>query len=252
SGALISIIFLALGSLLAWYNNTRHDPDWYGQHYQRGQAVVATLQEPLVEKANSYKSLATVTAVQNKNRFVLTAGDLTIYFQKDSAFTLKVGSRIIFSKPLQEIRNTGNPGGFDFKRYSLFQGITHQVYLQQDQFVVLEGTKETLLKKILFVIRRQVLSILRRYVPGEKEAGLAEALLIGYKDDLDSNLVQSYTNTGVVHVIAISGLHLGLVYWLLLQLLKPFRKRKNFKWLIPAIIIPALWLFSMVAGGQPS
>src|SRR4030095_14745006 len=129
SGALISIIFLALGSLLAWYNNTRHDPDWYGQHYQRGQAVVATLQEPLVEKANSYKSLATVTAVQNKNRFVLTAGDLTIYFQKDSAFTLKVGSRIIFSKPLQEIRNTGNPGGFDFKRYSLFQGITHQVYL---------------------------------------------------------------------------------------------------------------------------
>jgi competence protein ComEC len=252
NGALISIIFLALGSMLAWYKNIRHNPDWYGHRYQANQAVVATLQEPLVEKPNSYKSLAAVTAVQNKNRFVFTAGDLIIYFQKDSTLTLKAGSRIIFSRPLQEIRNTGNPGGFDYKRYNLFQGITHQVYLKQYEFVVLGETKQSLLKKILFAIRRQVLSVLRRYVPGEKEAGLAEALLIGYKDDLDRNLVQSYTNTGVVHVIAISGLHLGLVYWLLLRLLKPLTKRKNFKWLIPVIIIPALWLFSLVAGGQPS
>jgi competence protein ComEC len=77
-------------------------------------------------------------------------------------------------------------------------------------------------------------------------------LLIGYKDDLDKTLVQSYSNTGVVHVIAISGLHLGLIYWLLLKLFWPLQKRRDLKWLRPILIIAGLWLFSLLAGMQPS
>ena len=56
------------------------------------------------------------------------------------------------------------------------------------------------MKKTLFLIRDKTVAILHHFLPGEKESGLAEALLIGYKDDLDKTLVQSYTNTGVVHI----------------------------------------------------
>ncbi|TMI86483.1 MAG: ComEC/Rec2 family competence protein, partial [Bacteroidetes bacterium] len=76
--------------------------------------------------------------------------------------------------------------------------------------------------------------------------------MIGYKDDLDQTLVQSYTNTGVVHIIAISGLHLGLIYWLLLRLFKPLKKRKNLRWLRIVLILVGLWLFSLLAGAQAS
>ncbi|HKZ65931.1 MAG TPA: ComEC/Rec2 family competence protein, partial [Chitinophagaceae bacterium] len=100
--------------------------------------------------------------------------------------------------------------------------------------------------------REKVLNILRNNIQGNKELGLAEALLIGYKDDLDKTLVQAYTNTGVVHIIAISGLHLGLIYWLLVHLLKPMQRHKYVKWLRPLIIICGLWLFSLLAGAQPS
>src|SRR5678815_5428568 len=62
---------------------------------------------------------------------------------------------------------------------------------------------------------------------------------------------RSYSNTGVVHVIAISGLHLGLIYWLLAWLFKPLQKRK-FRWLRPIFILTGLWLFSLLAGAQPS
>ncbi len=180
-------------------------------------------------------------------------GKIILYFKKDSLVPpIVYGSQIIFKKALQEIKNSGNPGGFDYKRYSLFQGITHQVYLKPGDFSLLASTNKKWLHSFLDMTREKVLNILRTNIRGEKELGLAEALLIGYKDDLDKTLVQSYTNTGVVHIIAISGLHLGLIYWLLLLLLKPLQQRKYLKWIRPVIIILGLWLFSLLAGAQPS
>jgi competence protein ComEC len=253
NGIAITIIFTALGCLLAWYKDIRHDPAWYGKYYKPGFLLLATLQESPVEKINSYKALATITAVENDYKLISTKGNAILYFKKDSTgFILDYGSQIIFSKPLQEIRNAGNPGSFDYKRYSLFQDITHQVYLNKNEFVDLDKNRQSLFGKILFLIRRKVLSILRRNIQGEKECGLAEALLIGYKDDLDKNLVQSYTHTGVVHIIAISGMHIALIYWVLAFLCRPLKKIKYSKGLIAGIIISGLWLFSLLAGGQPS
>jgi len=253
NGVTIIIIFLSLGSLLVWYQDIRHNSNSYGNQYKNSDDVIAILQEPLVEKANSYKAVARITAIGKNNEFTAAKGDAILYFQKDpDILSLDYGSEIMFSSPLQEITNAGNPGGFDYKRYSLFQGITHQAFLKKGGFIVLDKKEQSLFGRMLFPIRKKVLSVLRTNIPGEKELGLAEALLIGYKDDLDKNLVQSYTNTGVVHIIAISGLHLGLIYWLFVQVLKPFKRKKISKWLNPVIIISGLWLFSLLAGGQPS
>jgi competence protein ComEC len=76
--------------------------------------------------------------------------------------------------------------------------------------------------------------------------------LIGYKDDLDKSLIRSYSNTGVVHVVAISGLHLGLIYALLKYLCVPFGKKTIGRWLKLPIMLSGLWLFSLLAGGAPS
>src|SRR6266498_4373788 len=63
NGIAITIIFITLGTLLVWYKDIRHNPAWYGHHYKKGLLIKAILQEPPVEKTNSYKVLATVTAV---------------------------------------------------------------------------------------------------------------------------------------------------------------------------------------------
>ena len=67
-------------------------------------------------------------------------------------------------------------------------------------------------KQALFNSRDYVLQTFKKYIPGPAEVGLAEALLVGYRDDLDKNLVEQYASTGVVHIIAISGMHFGLIY----------------------------------------
>ena len=253
SGLAIISLFISVGGLLAWYKNIKHDEKWFGEKYASDDGLIITLLEDPVEKTKSYKANASVDYLVLRDSAIKTKGTIIVYFKKDSSVTkLEYGSQIIISKSLQEIKNSGNPGGFDYKRYSLFQGITHQVYLKENEFEILPGENKTRFNEFIFDSRKKVLNILRKNIKGEKELGLAEALLIGYKDDLDKTLVQSYSNTGVVHVIAISGLHLGLIYWLLLRATFLLTKRKNIKWLRPVLIIAGLWLFSFLAGAQPS
>lgn len=252
-GFVLVALLAACGALAVWLNDVRNNEHWVGHFYQPGDIISVTLQEPLVEKANSYKALARVeTLYQNKKPKVST-GDIILYFRKDSVPPpLVYGSRLLLAAPLQAIRNAGNPGSFDYKTYSLFQGITLQVYLTQNDFVIQDGTEQTAIDHFIYRSRAWVVNTLKTFIPGEKEQGLAEALLIGYKDDLDKNLVQAYSNTGVVHIIAISGLHLGLIYAILFLLTKPMKRSKRL--LLPrlCIILGSLWLFSILAGAGPS
>jgi competence protein ComEC len=253
NGIIINTVFISIGALLVWYQDVRHSDQWFGHSYADNISIVISLEEPLVEKTKSYKANASVNYIMTNDTLIKVKGKIILYFKKDSLLpALDYGSKIILNKPLQEIKNSGNPGGFDYKRYSLFQGITHQVYLKPGEFEILPGKNANTYQRILYPVREKVLNILRENIKGDREVGLAEALLIGYKDDLDKSLVQSYSNTGVVHVIAISGLHIGLIYWLLVQLLRPLRKGKYTRWLQPVLIIIGLWAFSLLAGGQPS
>lgn len=252
-GLSINGIFISIAAILTYSNDVRNDPCWIGHSPIVSSAFIVTLQEPLVEKTNSYKAIAIVNYLQDNSELIPATGNIILYFKKDSSVTaLTYGSQIVFNKPLQAIKNSGNPGGFDYKRYCLFQGITHQVYITPKEFKVLSEKNITTYRQFLFSTRQKVLNILRRYIKGDKETGLAEALLIGYKDDLDKTLAQAYTNTGVVHIIAISGLHLSLIYGLLVLVLRPIQNINRLRWLRAFIVIAALILFSLLAGAQAS
>jgi competence protein ComEC len=256
NGVCINILFLAAGLLMAYYKDVSHQQQWLNRVYHQKDIITATLEEPLSEKANSFKAVASVQEVFRSDSIFQVTGRIIIYFRKDSAANqlrqLVYGSQVVFSKSLQVIKNAGNPGDFNYERYAAFQGIYQQVFLETSDYRLLISRNEKWLTRFLFAAREKVLKIIAYYIPGKKEAGLAEALLVGYKDDLDKTLVQSYSNTGVVHIIAISGMHMGLIYWLLNMVLGFLKKRKQTKWLVAALTIAGLWMFSLLAGGGPS
>jgi competence protein ComEC len=215
--------------------------------------VKLVLLEPLSEKTNSYKAIARIDEIKAGDTIFQTNQKIIVYFKKDSLCRkLVYGDQIIFSKQLQQIRNSGNPGAFDYQQFCARQGIYEQVFLNPNEFVLL-NTKETqLITQFLIDVRNSVIRIIKKYIPGDKEAGLAEALLIGYKDDLDKGLVSSYSGAGVVHIIAISGLHLGIIYGLLNGIFLLIKLKRKSKWIKPIFIITGLWLFSLIAGASAS
>ncbi|GAB4093829.1 ComEC/Rec2 family competence protein [Flaviaesturariibacter terrae] len=241
-------MLIAIGALACYRADVRNDAAWVG-HGGRGNAFIAEIRGEVVAKANSWKAEAKLRYCFRNGRWEEVHGGAVLYFRKDGSPAPRPGDRIQATAALQEIRNSGNPGSFDYQRWSLFQGITHQAYLQQYQ--LLPGRAVQPLQTLLGTTRGWVLRCLRRYLPDSKAQGLAEALLIGYKNDLDKELNNTYARTGVVHIIAISGMHLALVYVLLLGVTIPLSAPRR-RLLRLVVVLGGLWAFSLLAGGGPS
>jgi competence protein ComEC len=207
------------------------------------------IDEPLSEKLSSYKTVALIKKVDGAES-VSVGEKILVYLKKENTTSkLTYGDQLLFKSNLKPVKGMGNPAAFDYGKYCNLQGIRQQVYLTSSNFIQIPRKETNLLKSWLYSSQQKIVSILQKYVPAT-ESGMAEALLIGYKEDLDKSLVQSYSNTGVVHIIAISGLHLGLIYALLAGICTILRVRKPI--LKAGIIITGLWTFSLLAGAGPS
>lgn len=255
-GFILYLVLVSFGLLITWQKDMRHDKDWYGNAYKEGDYLLVHIDEPLIEKTKSFKADGYVEAVVQNDKMVPCNGKLLLYFSKDSSVNdLKYGDRILIHKNIQAIKNSGNPGAFDYRRYAAFQQIFHNVFLKEKDWVQLadKGRSGSMFRRFIFNTRESILSLLRNQMQaGRDELGIAEALLIGYTNDLDKDLVQAYSNTGVVHIIAISGMHLALIYVMLVWLFAriPFVKRS--KWAQAVLILCCLWIFSLLTGGAAS
>ena len=253
-GLQINILCVCIGCFIAYYANIQHNKNWVGNQYQLKDKVILTLQEPLTNKAHTYKAIASIDAVYHNGKWEPVKGKALLYIHKDTGIVrLGYGSRIMTDAPLITIINAGNPGSFDYKQYCLFQGITHQSFLKTEQYVLLGNTIPSYLYYYLFKIRGHVLGLLKKNIPEKDAYGIAEALLIGYREDMDRDLTLAYSNTGVVHIIAISGMHLGMLYGTMVLFFSLFKKRKwVMVWIKPIVLLIVLWGFTLIAGAVPS
>jgi competence protein ComEC len=253
---IVHVLLVAFGLLLTHFNYINKSKQWYGHFITDSSLVSVKILEPLAIKTNSYKAEAAVEIVSNNSKASQnTAGKVVLYFSKDiDKSTLpKYGSRLLVSAKLQPIKNAGNPGGFDYKRYMYFNKTTHQGYVKQTDFVVLEKSKPNIFYKTIYDARDAILQTLQQQLQASRKVvGIAEALLIGYKEDLDKDLVQAYSNTGVVHIIAISGMHLGLIYVCLVWLCSNLPWVRKNKYVQVVTILACLWLFSLLTGASAS
>lgn len=252
-GCLLQLLLLLAGSFMAWKQDIRNNNNWYGHLYTDSSYLIVRINEPLVQKEKTSKAEGIVESVVRGGEAIPVLGKVFLYFAKDSAVTLQYGDRILINKKIQPIKNTGNPGAFNYRRYAAFQQAYHTVFLHRNDFVVLHEKNVQPFMCIVYAARDHINAVLQKFLSKDKSIiGIAEALMIGYKEDLDRDLVQAYSNTGVVHIIAISGLHLGLIYFMLSWIFNrlPLLKRNASVKVI--LILSCLWFFALLTGGSAS
>ncbi|MFZ1529499.1 MAG: ComEC/Rec2 family competence protein [Ferruginibacter sp.] len=252
-GILLNFFILSLALLLTYRANSSRCSNWYGNLMTDSSKLLLRINEPLTAKDKSYKTTAEVEAIVNTGTVKIATGKLLLYFSKTGNIQLQYGDKIIIDKPPQWIRNSGNPGSFNYERYSSFQQLFHTVYLKPEDYVVAGESSPNWFYGFLYHSQDYILNALRKNIPGSaNEEGIAEALLIGYKEDLDKDLVQAYSNTGVVHIIAISGLHLGLIYAVLVWIFTKMGVMRRSKTVSVILILTVLWMFSLLTGASAS
>jgi competence protein ComEC len=253
TGAALNVILISTGALVVYFNHPANKQGWLPKLYTGHECTKAVLQEPLTAKKGSYKATAAVKQLITNGNTITVSGNIIIYFSPAVKVTdLSYGSIIIINKPLIPVKSSGNPSAFNYQRYCMFAGISHQVFLQPQDFAIAQGSETRSMQQLIFYCRQSILNTLSTFIKNPRARALAEALLIGYKDELDKNLVQAYSNTGVVHIIAVSGMHLGIIYLLLGYLLHPLRKNHYGRGLSFISILAGLWIFSLLAGAGPS
>jgi competence protein ComEC len=230
----------------------RRHPDWLGNQYASGDRVVVQIQDPIRESQKSYYTRAKVSGRIRSGQYAPAKGWVFLTFSKQIATVPEWGDILLIVQPLEVLHRSGNPGAYDRNALALRRQIHHQTYLDQKAFHILYRKGPPWLGNLVARSREKLLQCLKQFIPGKKEAGLAEALLVGYKQDLDPETVSDYTSTGIVHVIAISGMHLGIIYLLLHTLLQTISGRGLGKGLKAVLVLLGIWSFSLLAGNGPS
>ncbi|RYG02717.1 MAG: ComEC family competence protein, partial [Chitinophagaceae bacterium] len=252
-GASLNLLIAGCACAILSIHDSRNDSQSFTQTYVPGDQYLLVINEPLSERPGSFKTTASVKCIYSGDRIRRANGNFLVYFDKIPANkTLRYGDIIYTSELPGLVSATGNPAAFDFREYCFLQGINHQLFLRNGKFGVLPGRETSRLKLLIFSLRERIVTTIAANIPGTREAGLAQALLIGYKDNLDRDLIQSYSNTGVVHVVAISGLHLGLIYAILVLFTGRLARNRFGKWVQLSLILIGVWLFTLLAGASAS
>ena len=141
-----------------------------------------------------------------------------------------------------------NPHTFDFSAYLAQRGIRHQMYIKADEASLIAKASEP---GTLQSLRAWIAHRLSLAFPTPRESGVAKALVLGDRSGLDQELREVYTKTGAVHVLAVSGLHTGVIASILIWLLARLPLRE-WPWLQVLLLAAGLYAYVALTGFSPS
>lgn len=253
-GILLHLLYLFTGMVCVWQHDIRNSKSWIGRHVNDSDPVCIRIDEPPLERKNRIRISGAVLGRIYNGQWTNTCGRIQVYLKKDSALPFPGSGEIwLVRKTLQPIRNSGNPGAFNYSRYAGFRDTYHRVFLDSDNRVVVGYEPPGFFSGMLIAARKQILDRLRKNLGDAGNTyGIAAALLIGYTEELDPDVLDSYSHTGVVHIIAVSGMHLGLIYLLLNRIFVFIPFLKNSRLLQSLFRISGLWLFALLTGASAS
>lgn len=215
------------------------------------QAVITSSAE---EKENTWKYTAEVKFINDSTGWKIISGKILLYLRKASFPTpFRYGDQLIIEGMPQELKPPMNPGEFNYKRFLGFRNIYHQQFVNDSASVVRAGSQPpSLIYAAACRIREAAKEILNRHLPEVRQRAVACALLLGVNDALDEELTHAYSAAGAMHVLAVSGLHVGIIYGLLLLFFRPFSSTQKGKWALAMVSIMVLWLYAVITGLSPS
>ena len=214
---------------------------------------VGTLLETPVERAKTWRAEVMVTAAGHPDTLVQHQEEVIVYFLKsDSLIIPTVGEQIIFFASPSLITNDDNPYAFDYRGYMQRRQIYRQVMLSEKNWKRVEQDAGINPRILAERTREKLLAVYERGGLSGDELAILSALTLGYRKTLDPEIRQTFANSGAMHVLAVSGLHVGIVFMAFRLLFSFFNRFRWGRWVYVVAALLVLWGYAFLTGLSPS
>ena len=215
-------------------------------------AYKAVITSEPAEKQNSIQCKLDVYAIWNGKTWRPVSGLVNGYVSLKKGTTLQYGDLLYVSGSPELTAPPANPGAFNYQQYLSYSRIHHQQFIRDDFEIIGHDTPSWFLDKA-FGLRKHSVQQISKYITDEYARGVTLALVLGVKDELEDDLVKAFSATGAMHVLAVSGLHVGIVYAFVFLLLKRLGlSRRKYRWVLALVSVMVLWCYAFLTGLSPS
>jgi len=177
---------------------------------------------------------------------------IALYYQNDPQLSLpSIGDSIFFNAGIVEITNNSNPGEFNFARYMKDNGIIYSTFVQRGKIRFGGNSCQYKIRRLASHVQLFIENKLREHSIQGKELAVISALFAGDRSMIDYETNKSYISSGVVHILSVSGLHVGILFMFLSVLLGKKNSNVTYTILRLIIILATIWFYAFITGLSP-
>lgn len=214
---------------------------------------IGYLNDFMLQKPTNYQTTIRVQKVRINNQWFPADGQVQLSIRKEAGRRVPAyGDVLLIKGEPRAVSAPLNPGQFDYRKYLAAHNIHHQQYLYPGQFRKIGENIRNPALALSIKLRHNLDKVFRKLVPSHREYGIASALVLGIKDELDNDIKATYSNTGTMHVLAVSGLHVGLVFSILSIGLKRLRSSVSHRLFSAVVALAVVWTYAFITALSPS
>jgi competence protein ComEC len=253
AGAVITVFMGISGYQLAALQFPHNDSRYFATQLNEKNLMSGIVTEPAQEKANTVKVIVNINSIKNDDHWFPCNGKAVLMLEKDSAARLlETGNEILFNGSLKKIPPPLNPGEFDYAAYMQKHGVFYSSYIKSTSWNLISQSNGNLLMVFSMGLRKKLQNVLHTSELNSREYAVISALLLGATDNLDPETIKAYQGSGAMHILSVSGMHVGVIYMVLNFLLFFFNKFRYGRYPKALILIAFVWFYAMLSGMSPS
>ncbi len=251
-GIVWSLFLYTFGYAMAWSATDVHGTA-HLLHQDDIAHYIGTVTDGPYEKAKTIQYRISVENIKHREHWKPCHGKVVLYLYKDStADKYTYGDRLLIGSAPERIPPTLLEGDFDYQKYMHQRHIYHRQFIAHQRVSKIGFSPESSSMYYAQLLRNRAGHILKQYLKDPQALAVSSALLLGDKQFLDKETKSTYADTGTIHLLAVSGLHVGMIYLVLKWLLSWLLRLRRWKFLFPLLCISALIMYVLVTGVSPS
>ena len=253
SGVIIYLFLLLAGYELTLLRTPKFNTSNISILADKSNFILVQLTEPISERQQTFKIVAKSIAYKDDLQWKGCSGKLILYFEKDSMVkSIEYGDQLMIYSQLNEVRPPQNPEEFNYKKYLSNRGIYNQGYVKAINWEIIASNKGNPVKSFGLELRKTFLDILSTNHIQGREFAVASAILVGFDDFLEADQQKEFSGAGAMHILCVSGLHVGIIYVILNSLLFFLNKRKGGRYVKVFLLLILIWFYALITGFSPS